>query len=112
MANDTGASHRIAIGLWFRRAENEVYGERNFRIGATHTAQDPTRDETVHNLLRFLRIDSESFRYGTPGEPFYRAQSKIVQHPPRRELLLNRRLRSRKVLNPGGHVKRSHGRKF
>jgi hypothetical protein len=48
MANDTGASHRIAIGLCFWRAEDEVYGEGNFRIGATHAAQDPTRDEMVH----------------------------------------------------------------
>src|SRR5260370_38390685 len=30
--------------------------------------------QTVHNLLRFLQIDSEVFRCGTPGEPFSRAQ--------------------------------------
>ena len=30
--------------------------------------------QTVHNLLRFLQIDSEVFRCGTPGEPFNRAQ--------------------------------------
>jgi hypothetical protein len=30
--------------------------------------------QTVHNLLRFLQIDSEVFRCGTPGESFNRAQ--------------------------------------
>jgi len=34
---------------------------------------------------------------------------KIVQYPNRGELLLNGRLGSRKVLNPGSHMKRSHG---
>jgi hypothetical protein len=36
----------------------------------------------------------------------------IVQHPNRSELLLNGRLGSRKVLNPGSHMERPHGRKF
>ena len=30
--------------------------------------------QTVHNLLRFLQIDSEVIRCGTAGEPFNRAQ--------------------------------------
>src|SRR5258708_22233689 len=37
---------------------------------------------------------------------------KIVQHPNRSELLLNGRLGSWKVLNPGSNMKRSHGREF
>jgi hypothetical protein len=30
--------------------------------------------QTVHNLLRFLKIDSEVFRSRTPGDPFDGAQ--------------------------------------
>src|SRR4029077_5847261 len=37
---------------------------------------------------------------------------KIVQHPHRSEFLLNGRFGPRKVLNPGSHMERSHGREF
>src|SRR5271165_630690 len=37
---------------------------------------------------------------------------KIVQHPHRGELLLNGRLGSGKVLNPGSHMKRPNGREL
>src|SRR5258708_40049263 len=37
---------------------------------------------------------------------------KIVKHPNRSELLLNGRFGSGKVLNPGSHMERSHGREF
>src|SRR6202022_777085 len=30
--------------------------------------------QTVHNPLRFLQIESEVFRCGTPGDPFNRAE--------------------------------------
>src|SRR5271169_5000814 len=37
---------------------------------------------------------------------------KIVQHPHRSELLLNGRFGPWKVLDPGSHMERSHGREF
>ena len=37
---------------------------------------------------------------------------KIVQHPHRSELLLYGRFGAWKVLDPGGHMERSHGREF
>src|SRR5260370_29575538 len=37
---------------------------------------------------------------------------KIVQHPHRSELSLNGRFGPWKVLDPGSHMERSHGRKF
>src|SRR5271154_6557564 len=37
---------------------------------------------------------------------------KIVQHSHRSELLLNGRFRSWKILNPGRHMERPHGREF
>jgi hypothetical protein len=37
---------------------------------------------------------------------------KIKKHPHRCELLLNGRLGSGKILNPSGHMERSHSREF
>src|SRR5712675_2064419 len=37
---------------------------------------------------------------------------KIIQHPHRSELLLNGRFGPWKVLDPGSHMERSHGREF
>jgi hypothetical protein len=37
---------------------------------------------------------------------------KIVQHPDRSELLFNGRFGPWKVLDPGSHMERSHGREF
>jgi hypothetical protein len=72
----------------------------------TPTAQHAVRQATERNAELGIM-----FRY-SPDSPDLTNDQKLVQHPHRSELLLNGRLGSREILNPGRHMERSHGREL